>query len=130
MQEMFPTQNIEEKNIRHIPSSANLKIVVRTYGLQNTGVPVILFHGLQSHSGWFTQSSNFIASLGYPAYAVDRLGSGLSEPIKDSQRSFKTFIDTVDTVAQYTMSTHNKTQIHLLGHCLGSLKPDPSRSTA
>ena len=118
---MFPTQSTKEKNIQHIPSSENLKIALRTYGLKNNGVPVILFHGLQSHSGWFTQSSDFIASLGYPVYAVDRPGSGLSDPIKDSQRNLRTFMDTVDTVATYAMSIHKKTQIHLLGHCLGAL---------
>jgi pimeloyl-ACP methyl ester carboxylesterase len=39
-------------------------------------VPIVMTHGLQSHSGWFSRSQAFLADLGFPVYAFDRRGSG------------------------------------------------------
>jgi len=33
-------------------------IAVLPYGQENTGTPVIMLHGLESHSAWFAQSAN------------------------------------------------------------------------
>ncbi|MCH2203870.1 MAG: lysophospholipase [Fuerstiella sp.] len=39
---------------------------------------IVAVHGIQSHSGWFTWSSEQLAAAGYDVYFADRRGSGLN----------------------------------------------------
>ena len=39
-------------------------------------LPVIFFHGIQSHPGWFSPSATFLASKGYPVFQITRRGNG------------------------------------------------------
>ncbi|MBN3041056.1 MAG: alpha/beta fold hydrolase [Candidatus Omnitrophica bacterium] len=117
----LPTQSADEANIRHIFTEPGIKLAVRTYGLNSKEVPLILLHGLQSHSGWFTQSSSYIRGLGYPVYAFDRFGSGLSDKPKASKDFAESFLSSLDAVIKEAMARHNHSQVHLLGHCLGAL---------
>jgi len=39
---------------------------------------IIALHGIQSHSGWYTWSSQRLAAAGYDVYFADRRGSGLN----------------------------------------------------
>ncbi len=47
-------------------------------GATAKATPVVMTHGLQSHSGLFARSQAHLASLGLPVYAFDRRGSGRS----------------------------------------------------
>lgn len=118
---MKPTSSVEDPNIAYLPNPHGVNIPVRYYGHEAHGTPVLMIHGLQSHSGWFTQSANFISSLGLPVYAIDRHGSGLSKAPRGATRDFREFIHDVDVAALYAMKTHRKKQVHIIGHCLGSI---------
>jgi len=104
---------IERENAPAIP--------VRIFGEAGSGIPVIMTHGLQSHSGWFTQSAQFIADLGMPAYAFDRSGSGLSTAKRGHCKSFRDWIEELRVVVNTVLRKHGVTRVHLMGHCFGAI---------
>jgi alpha-beta hydrolase superfamily lysophospholipase len=118
---MMPTSSTEDANIDFIPTTQDLEIPVRRYGAGAKGTPLIMLHGLQSHSGWFDQSASFIASLGMPVYAMDRYGSGMSRTPKGCHRSLEESVKDIDSVVRYVMDKHKKNNVHLLGHCYGAM---------
>jgi len=94
---------------------------VRVFGRDQPGTPVILVHGLQSHSGWFVQSADFIAHLGRPVYAFDRKGSGLSAAKRGHADSFEEWIEEIHTLAELANRRHGTSRVHLVGHCFGAI---------
>lgn len=104
-----------------VTDAKGVAIPVHIYGEENRGAPVLLLHGLQSHSGWFVQSAAHIASLGLPVYQIDRRGSGLSSEPRGHADSYEEMLDDVLTVARHAMKRHGAERFHLLGHCFGAI---------
>jgi len=96
-------------------------IPVRVFGESEAGVPVIMVHGLQSHSGWFAQSAGFLAGLGMPVYAFDRSGSGLSTAKRGHCDSYREWIEELQVVVDTALRRHGALQVHLVGHCFGAI---------
>jgi alpha-beta hydrolase superfamily lysophospholipase len=96
-------------------------VPVRAYGLSGGKTPVVLTHGLQSHSGWFAQSAAFLAGLGHPAYALDRRGSGLSGAPRGDVKDYRTWAEEILTVAAEARQRHGTAQVYLVGHCFGAI---------
>lgn len=78
----------------------------------------IYLHGLESHTGWFSNLAEYLNSKGINVYAFDRRGSGLN---KAASRNFysrylasdlKIFLDLVS-------KEHPGSKIFLIGLCLG-----------
>ncbi|MCH2213283.1 MAG: lysophospholipase [Fuerstiella sp.] len=65
--------------IRQLTASDGRRVHFRHWnaGKKCRGV-VVALHGIQSHSGWFTWSSEQLATAGYDVYFADRRGSGLN----------------------------------------------------
>lgn len=104
-----------------IPQAAAPAIPVRVFGRDEAGPPVILVHGLQSHSGWFVQSADFIARLGRPVYAFDRKGSGLSEAKRGHANSYEEWIEEIRILVEMATRRHGSPRVHLVGHCFGAI---------
>ncbi|MEN8191026.1 MAG: alpha/beta fold hydrolase [Thermodesulfobacteriota bacterium] len=104
-----------------ISDDKGVRVPVRIYGEEHMAYPVLMLHGLQSHSGWFVQSAAHIASLGIPVYQVDRRGSGLSSEPRGHADSYDDMIKDILTVARYAMKQHGVDKFHLLGHCFGAI---------
>lgn len=96
-------------------------IAYRPYGLGGSKTPVVMLHGLESHSGWFTQSAAFMAGLGHPVYAMDRRGSGVSAAPRGDCKNFRELLTDIEALANAVMPVHQRSQIHLLGHCFGAV---------
>jgi len=96
-------------------------IAVLPYGRENTAPPVIMLHGLESHSAWFARSAAHIASLGYPVYGMDRRGSGHSVAPRGWCGDFQDLLDDIDALADTILPRHGKDRFHLLGHCFGAI---------
>lgn len=96
-------------------------IAVLPYGRENTGEPVIMLHGLESHSEWFIQSANHIASLGYPVYGMDRRGSGHSQAPRGVCNDYRDLLADIDALATVLMHDHGAEKFHLCGHCFGAI---------
>ena len=110
-----------DSQVEFIQNDEDIRIPVRVFGAEYNAVPVLMLHGLQSHSGWFVQSAHYIASLGLPVYQIDRRGSGLSSEPRGHAESYDEMIDDILTVANHAMARHGVDQIHLLGHCFGAI---------
>ena len=96
-------------------------IAYRPSGLEGSKVPVLMLHGLESHSGWFVQSAAHIASLGHPVYAMDRSGSGVSQAPRGDCADFRDWLAEIKILAHELLSTHHASRFHLLGHCFGAI---------
>lgn len=107
--------------LEFVPQTASPAIPVRVFGRDQAGTPVILVHGLQSHSGWFVQSADFIARLGRPVYAFDRKGSGLSQAKRGHADSFEEWLEEIHTLAELAGRRHGTSRVHLVGHCFGAI---------
>ncbi len=104
-----------------VPDENGLAIPVRGYGLNGSRTPLLMVHGLQSHSGWFSQSAAFIADLGHPVYVIDRRGSGLSQAVRGDSKDFMEWSEDIHEVAEQSMARHRKKQLLVLGHCFGAI---------
>lgn len=104
-----------------IPVVAGYDIAVRVYGQAGGKTPVVMTHGLQSHSGWFAQSAARMAAQGHPVYAVDRRGSGLSQGPRGDMKAFDEMIDDLLVVADFIDGQHGTRRFFLLGHCFGAI---------
>ena len=104
-----------------IPSSLGYRIPVRRFGAEGTRRPVVMLHGLESHSEWFVQSAQRIAALGLPVHAFDRAGSGVSEADADRGSRLDDLLREVDAVADAALAAGQHRAIHLIGHCFGAI---------
>lgn len=95
-------------------------IPVRRFGVDGTRRPVVMLHGLESHSGWFVQSARRVAGLGLPVHAFDRCGSGISEDGGCRPR-FEDMLAEVDAVVTSALAGGRHESVHLLGHCFGAI---------
>jgi alpha-beta hydrolase superfamily lysophospholipase len=112
---------LSEAKIESIPSTGAADIYMRVFGKNGKKTPVIMSHGLQSHSGWFVQSAAFMAGLGHPVYSMDRRGSGLSRAPRGDLKDFTIMVEDIHTVANFVEKRHAKEKVYLLGHCFGAI---------
>jgi alpha-beta hydrolase superfamily lysophospholipase len=110
-----------EAKLEFVPLSGRADIPVRVFGIEGPKTPVIMAHGLQSHSGWFAQSAAYIAGLGHPVYSMDRRGSGLSRAPRGDSKDFQEMIEDIRTVADMVKKRHARERIYMLGHCFGAI---------
>lgn len=113
--------------LRHLPSPERVEalagygIPVRRFGIGGSRRPVVLLHGLQSHSGWFVQSARHIAELGFPVHAFDRCGSGVSEGECKAGPPLSGLLTEIDAVADHALLDRGHDSFYLLGHCFGAI---------
>jgi acylglycerol lipase len=56
---------------------------------------IVALHGIQSHSGWYGQSSARLASAGHEVWFLDRRGSGMNEASRGDVASHEVWLDDV-----------------------------------
>lgn len=105
---------------RFIEARDGTLIAVRELGIEPAGTPLIVLHGLESHSQWFLASARRIASCGLSVYAYDRRGSGCS-PCSRPQGRLADLLAELDAVVDHASSGRPQQKVHLLGHCFGAL---------
>ncbi|UCF92169.1 MAG: alpha/beta fold hydrolase [Desulfobacterales bacterium] len=114
-------QALFQAELAFIPRNGRADIPVRIFGASGRRTPVIMSHGLQSHSGWFVQSAALLANQGHPVYSMDRRGSGLSQAKRGDLKDFKIMIEDIHSVADFIQKEHAKEQVYVLGHCFGAI---------
>ena len=119
--DFLPTAQIGQTGVEFVPSEDGTKLAVRVAGGSGQRTPLIMLHGLQSHSGWFVQSQSFLAGLGFPVYAMDRRGSGLSEGARGDCTNFRQMGNDVLAVVHYARAQHEVDAVHVFGHCFGTI---------
>jgi len=104
-----------------IDAPGGYRIPVRQYGLAGGGRPVVMLHGLESHSGWFVQSATHIAARGMPVHAFDRCGSGVSQGPPELGARIDDLLVELDAVVLHALEGTGFQAVHLVGHCFGAL---------
>lgn len=112
---------IRSSRMFFLETAEGVHIPVRAFGEEQGGLPVVMAHGMQSHSVWFAQSGRFLADSGHPNYIVERRGSGISREARGHADGFEEMADDLWTVAEWAMQQHGVAQVHLLGHCFGAI---------
>ena len=119
--DFLPTARMGQSGMEYVPSEDGTKLAVRVAGSSGHRIPLVMLHGLQSHSGWFVQSQTFLAGLGFPVYAMDRRGSGRSEGARGDCTHFRQMGDDVLAVVNYARAQHDVEAVHVFGHCFGTI---------
>lgn len=113
--------SLQGSSILNIAAENGITVPARLFGPEGSRTPVLMVHGLQSHSGWFSQSAAFVASLGHPVYVIDRRGSGMSQDTRGDSKNFMGWLADIEAGFSYAVQQHGGSQIYLLGHCFGAI---------
>ncbi len=96
-------------------------IPVRAYGITGDKIPVLMMHGLESHSAWFWQSGMFLGGLGHPTYIIDRRGSGRSKEPRGDCKDYADMLADIQSVIKKVTVNRDTKECILFGHCFGAI---------
>lgn len=74
---------------------------------------IVALHGIQSHSGWYTWSSEKLAAAGYDVYFADRRGSGLNGLQRGHADHGQRLLSDVRQLIQLAQHEHTDTSLPL-----------------
>ncbi len=80
---------------------------------------VILLHGIESHSEWFSELAENLTQHGYSVLAYDRAGWGMSKGIHGHIPSYNHILKQLTTIATSLRGSH--TRVHLVGLSWGGM---------
>jgi len=63
---------------------------------------IIVLHGIQSHGGWYVESSRQLSERGYAVWLPDRRGSGLNPDHRGDAPSFRALLDDIANLVEGT----------------------------
>lgn len=116
---MSAAPDLRAAELRWVRTPDDVQVPVRV--MRGGGAPLVLTHGIQSHSGWFERCLHALSREGFDAYAFDRRGSGQSREERGHCDDFMQLVSEVAAVVRYARETSGARQAHLLGHCYGAL---------
>ncbi|MFO1428677.1 MAG: alpha/beta fold hydrolase [Candidatus Competibacteraceae bacterium] len=97
-----------------------VRINYRKWFDPNAVAVIVYVHGIESHSQWFNEAGDYLASRGYNVYAPDRRGSGLSDGQRGHiQNSFQ-WLDDLDKMIDLAHRENPNKPIHLLANSFGA----------
>jgi alpha-beta hydrolase superfamily lysophospholipase len=82
---------------------------------------VVLCHGFNSHSGYYTWVGEQLATRGLAAYALDLRGRGRSDGERFYVQAFSDYVNDIATVVTAAKSRHGEVGTFLLGHSAGGV---------
>jgi len=82
---------------------------------------VVICHGFNSHSGYYVEVGERLASEGFAVYALDLRGRGRSDGERYYVGSISEWTDDVGTVVSLAKSRHTGLPAFLLGHSAGGV---------
>ncbi len=69
---------------------------------------LVYLHGIESHSGWFSECAEAIGRMNVSVYALDRRGSGLNEERRGDCKDFRQLIDDVVAFIKTIKDSHER----------------------
>jgi alpha-beta hydrolase superfamily lysophospholipase len=81
---------------------------------------IVVLHGIQSHSGWFTRSCSMLANAGYYVIAPDRRGSGGYMECRGHFDSYRELLDDIDAIVLYLKRYMQWLPVYLMGISWGA----------
>ena len=105
-----------------VDGSRGLRIFVRSWrpNVKPRGV-VVICHGVNSHSGYYTWAAEQLAASGLAVYALDLHGRGQSDGERFYLDKIADYVDDVDAVVSLAKSREPGLPVFLLGHSAGGV---------
>ena len=105
-----------------VPGPGGLGIFVRSWipGSQPRAV-VVICHGVNSHSGYFTWAGEQLVATGLAVYALDLHGRGRSDGERFYLDKISDYVHDVHAVVSLAKSRHAGLPVFLLGHSAGGV---------
>jgi len=105
-----------------VKTVGGLNIFVRSW--QPSGSPravVVICHGFNSHSGYYTWTGEQLAAHGFAVYALDLRGRGRSEGERFYVEKISDYVHDLATVVTLAKTRHPGLATFLLGHSAGGV---------
>lgn len=82
---------------------------------------IVFLHGIESHSGWFSQFASRLNMNGFTLYGIDRRGSGLNKEERGDTRDYNVFLDDIDDALRFVREQNIGKKLYIMGICWGAL---------
>jgi len=76
---------------------------------------VVYLHGIQSHGGWFVDSSRALCQCGFDVLLMDRRGSGRNEIARGDVSNMTRWLDDIDAAVRFLKEQSNYAKVNLVG---------------
>ena len=76
-------------------SSDGIELKYRYWKCESARSCAIILHGIQSHSGWYEASAQYLFSSGIEVAALDRRGSGMNSSNRGDTPNFKALAEDI-----------------------------------
>lgn len=105
-----------------IPGPGGLGIFVRSWSpLGQTRGVVVICHGVNSHSGYYTWAAERLSSAGLAVYALDLHGRGRSDGERFYVDKISDYVHDVHAAVSLAKSRNSGLPVFLLGHSAGGV---------
>ena len=107
--------------VRFVEASDGRRLAWRYWPAENCRGIILAVHGIQSHSGWYSYSSQRLSAAGFSVCFADRRGSGLNGRERGHARHGMQLVHDLRTLQKEVLSLHPPaTPLHLLGLSWGA----------
>lgn len=116
---LAPTSGLQEETVKSV---GGLNIFVRSW--QPSGAPralVVICHGFNSHSGYYTWTGEQLAVNGFAVYALDLRGRGRSDGERFYVEQISDYVHDLASVVTLAKTRHSGLPTVLLGHSAGGV---------
>lgn len=101
-------------------SSPTIKLKYREWYRPDASAVLVQLSGMQSHSQWFNENGDYLQSLGYNVYALDRRGSGFSEGMRGHVYSPFQWVADLAQFIGFVRAKNPGKPLHFLANSFGS----------
>jgi alpha-beta hydrolase superfamily lysophospholipase len=113
---MFDNANARVRSL----STPEGHIAYRDWSSDKVVGVVIHLHGIESHSGWVSETAQTLSEQGYRVYAPDRLGSGLSEGLRGDAPSWRVWSSHARSLVEIAQTENPGVPLFLSASCWGA----------
>lgn len=106
---------------RSLSAVDGVELAFYTYGPPEAERAAVVLHGIESHSGWFTASSEALAEAGLRVVALDRRGSGGSGGLRGHASSTVVLLDDLRRLIEWTRSERPGRLVQAVAHSWGAV---------
>lgn len=86
----------------------------RYYASHRPGRAAVYLHGIQSHSGWFVRSCDFLRQAGLTVLAPDRRGSGMNQQDRGHCENAGQLLDDLDRAVDWLQQRTGAAQVDVV----------------
>jgi acylglycerol lipase len=101
---------------RSYKTADGTELPMRVWRPDRPRAAVLYLHGIQSHAGWYADSSQFLAESGFAVYQLERRGSGMDQAHERGHvERAAVWLADVEAAAELARAETGAPGVHLLG---------------